>query len=687
MPKYKHQNPSIQKPNIENISVLRKFFWLRQNFAYCLAISALIWIVGICYYIENFIGWSSIIAISPVDFGSFILSSTIPLIAIWFILAYIERSSSLDANAELFQTYINSLMYPDEAATKNAKALASAIQAQVQLMQKENKTVVAQSAQLKKDLDIRLTELSNILNLLDNYSAKTLTELNDGVKTLADRCTYITDKTINSVTNMQECTTDITQNSDKFLSKINPILEEISAVSANIKNNIITNRDNLGEIKKQLLSCADISEEHVKEMLIKITTNSKNIEKSFYKTAEEYDALYKRLDASISGVEGRIEEQKHLLHTQTQVLDHNSDLIDNKLSKYGQAISLEIDKLVKSSIELEKFTKKQISVLRSVNSEAGKAVHNIGNTFDEKRADLERHCEYAINSMQNVIIALNKETEKLISFTNITQVKNSDLQNIAETIVDKVGDMSNKLALKTDTLKDKAVDVIGKFTEASDLINSSTEKLNTSSKQIFTNTKESSKLLEEQNFYITNTISNMDLVSSRLNKLNTDIQKAAETLHHTLRDYDKKIGIYENLRDSKFKIEPNEPEFNQEKLCQIARGIMKFLTRTNINPEKLFEGYDMFDLWDSYLEGKQTTFTDILTKNLSIKQTLSLRKTFDDNAEFHNLVIQYLFLMDLLIKNMLKPTQFSTEELINLSVNSSLEKIYFVLIKALNNVD
>lgn len=170
------------------------------------------------------------------------------------------------------------------------------------------------------------------------------------------------------------------------------------------------------------------------------------------------------------------------------------------MSKYGKIISQEIDKLVKNSVELEKITKKQISTLKNVNMETGKAIHGIGDVFDEKRSELERRCEYAVNSMQNVIIAINKETDKLISFTNLTQAKNYDLQNITETIVDKIGDISGKLALKTDALKDKAVEVIDKFTEASELITRSTDKINMSSNLVVTNGKQGVKLLEEQNF-------------------------------------------------------------------------------------------------------------------------------------------------------------------------------------------
>lgn len=698
MPNKKHINKP-ERPFKTKPMNLEKFLWLRKNFIYCLALTALLWIVGISYYIDHFIGWNSIFAIEPADFGFFVLSVTVPLLLLWFILAYIERSSSLDANAELFQNYIENLLYPDETASRQARALAATLQEQTHLLQKENKTVIEQSAKIKTDLDARLAELSNILQLLDSYSAKTLTDLNDGVKTLADKCSYITDKTTNAVYNIRESSAEMAENASLFLSRINPLLDEISALSSNVKNNIADNKINLTEVKHQLEQSAEISQAHIDNMLAKAAENTLKIEQSFYKTSEEYDALYKRMDTSISSLEGRVEEQKRLISTQAKVLDHNSELLDNKLSKYGKIISQEIDKLVKNSVELEKITKKQISTLKNVNMETGKAIHGIGDVFDEKRSELERRCEYAVSSMQNVIIAINKETDKLISFTNLTQAKNYDLQNITETIVDKIGDISGKLALKTDALKDKAVEVIDKFTEASELITRSTDKINMSSNLVVTNGKQGVKLLEEQNFYINNAMTNMDLVKEKLDKLRQDIKKSAEEVTATLANYEKQIGQFNepgqfngSISSGKSKTFTSEAEqqtsdIDREKLIYTAKEIGRFLQTLGLRADKLYAGADIFDLWDDYLNGNNLAFTNYLTTKMTKKQIASVRKAFGDNTDFHNLVIKYLFLMDTFIKEMAAPAEESRDELINLSVNASLDRMYFILIKALNSAE
>ena len=161
-----------------------------------------------------------------------------------------------------------------------------ALHENAQKLQQENKSVVEQSLNLKKDLDERLGEFANILQLLDSYSAKTLTDLNDGVKNLADKCTYITDKTTNSVNNMKDCSAEIANNASMFLSRVNPLLDEISALSSSVKNNIADNKNNLAEIKSQLEQTTNLSQQHIDNMLEKTAENTLKIENSFYPTQQ-----------------------------------------------------------------------------------------------------------------------------------------------------------------------------------------------------------------------------------------------------------------------------------------------------------------------------------------------------------------------------------------------------------------
>ena len=92
-------------------------------------------------------------------------------------------------------------------------------------------------------------------------------------------------------------------------------------------------------------------------------------------------------------------------------------------------------------------------------------------------------------------------------------------------------------------------------------------------------------------------------------------------------------------------------------------------------------------MWEEYLNGNTAAFINVLSQRLTKRQIATIRKAFDDNAPFHNAVINYLFLMDVLIKEIAAAEGLSHNELINFAVNASLDKIYFVLIKTLNNAE
>ena len=67
-----YANKKNTNTNIEDESTLKRLLWLQKYFLYCFVLTAIIWVVGLCYYIENFIGWSSVLSLPPRDFGEFL---------------------------------------------------------------------------------------------------------------------------------------------------------------------------------------------------------------------------------------------------------------------------------------------------------------------------------------------------------------------------------------------------------------------------------------------------------------------------------------------------------------------------------------------------------------------------------------------------------------------------------------
>ncbi len=670
------QNTNITKNqiNIEENKQLSSYLWITKNFTYILTLITCIWCGLIYLYIESFIGIANIFTLEPIDFSAFLFASTIPLFLLWYILAYIKRSSGLDTNAKLFCTYIDGLLYPNDDATKNAKAFSFVLQEQIKQMQTQSTKVIKHSINIKNQLDDRITSFSETLKLLETFSTQTLKELEISVNNIVDKCEYTTQKTTASIENMNSCSDDITQNTDSFLNKLSPILNEISAISSNVRNNINENKQTLSEIKNQLSNCNEITQENFNQLLDKSKENAAILETSFYKTAEECEVIYKKIDTSISSIEGRIEEQKQIINSQTQLVEFNSEQLNDKIIKFGSTIANEFEKLVRNSSELEEITTNQIKTLKSINMETDKTINNIGFSLDDKRISIEQSSKKAVSSTQNVIEAITIEIDKLNNFYNLTQTKNIDLQNMTETIVDKISDISHRMSIKTDELKNNAVGVIDKFIEASEVINQNVETITSSSDQITNTSKDSFERFEQQRLAITSTLANIDKMKDKLDEINIKIKNTNE-------------NIDTNIQEIENSIELNESIFSIEQITSIATDLNKTLNNIGVLVDKQYQGKDMYDLWENLLSGKTDVFYTAITKSLTKKNIIAIRKTFDNNTTFHSQVVKYLFLMDLMIKEISNSTTEQRNELINISVKSSFDKIYYILLKVINNVE
>ena len=54
--------------DLNTSAYFKKFLWIEKNFLYCMGLVLVIWLVGIGYYVNNFVGWSFVKTMNPKDF-------------------------------------------------------------------------------------------------------------------------------------------------------------------------------------------------------------------------------------------------------------------------------------------------------------------------------------------------------------------------------------------------------------------------------------------------------------------------------------------------------------------------------------------------------------------------------------------------------------------------------------------
>ena len=153
-------------------------------------------------------------------------------------------------------------------------------------------------------------------------------------------------------------------------------------------------------------------------------------------------------------------------------------------------------------------------------------------------------------------------------------------------------------------------------------------------------------------------------IREKLEGLRGEVKAVSDDVSVNLSGFEKQINKYETFKESNSIINPIEPTLDFKELESIAQNINKMLKSFGVSVDEVYAKKDMFDLWDEYIKGSQTVFIDAISNTLSAKNIKTIRKSFDDNTIFHNLVIKNLFLMDLALKETLSSNGSTKDEII-----------------------
>ena len=110
-----------------------------------------------------------------------------------------------------------------------------------------------------------------------------------------------------------------------------------------------------------------------------------NLQKTFLRTSENCEELFRRLDSGISHIENSIKEQKLVVETQSGIIDKNSAYLDNKLGEYGKLISLEVEAMVERSGTLEKNIQTHLRNLRETSVQVSEVFGHLEEDVIHKR--------------------------------------------------------------------------------------------------------------------------------------------------------------------------------------------------------------------------------------------------------------------------------------------------------------
>lgn len=700
-PKNTAKNKKININNLIANSETENENWLSNGLHRFIIVFSVMWFGIVAIYITKFFGWDNLFSMVPNEFSGFMAGITLPLAIVWVIMAYIDRGSSFRNETRMLRDSLNQVIFPDSNGNEASKMIAEAIRAQVADLKDATRDVCAQSDVIKRDLTERVAELKELAEALDKYSSQTMLELNNEVAKLVENFNMVADKASSATADFRVNTLQMREDSEKLVNILTPMVNEMVTAAERVKEVVNVNNDNIAQAQEQLNQYSDSSRVAIAKMIEAWSEKGENLEKTFLRTSENCEELFRRLDSGISHIENSIKEQKQVVETQSGLIDRNSTFLDNKLGEYGRLISLEVEAMIERSGTLEKNIQTQIRNMKETSDQIAASFAQLGGNVVEKRKLLESEGMQVVSSVNRIVTAFGEESRRLQEFYGTTRSKNNEFSEVVASVTHNLNAVEENMSKNIEQFSEKASGILDRFKQINEQVSGNISRLADSANQMTDQSRANAGLLAEQDVAVNNAMNNLKQVSASILAANKQLTQTGNDMTNTLQKYEAKMNSFgkivdnhlSSLRDSYEKTEHQVDRFNQkfkaatmDTFMRDSAGIISELEGLSIDINAIFNNAAKDDdLWKKYYEGDHGAFVRYLSKNMTKKQVAAIKDDYENKQEFRLLVDKYMEDFASLVSAARENERAST--LLALISGSDIGKVYYILARALGKIN
>ena len=264
-------------------------------------------------YITKFYGWDSLFSMLPNEFSGFMAGVILPIAIVWVVMAYIDRGSNFKHETQMLRDSLNQVIFPDSNGNAASKMIAEAIKTQVSELKDVTRDACAQADVIKRDLTERVSDLKQLVSALDNYSSQAMQGLNEEVKKLVDNFSFVADKASTISSDFRVNSMQMKDDGEKLVNIIKPMVNEMVTAAERVKEVVDVSNANIEKAQSQLHNYSETSQIAIGKIIESWAEKGENLEKTFLRTAENCEDLFRRLDSGISHIENSVAEQKAVI--------------------------------------------------------------------------------------------------------------------------------------------------------------------------------------------------------------------------------------------------------------------------------------------------------------------------------------------------------------------------------------
>ena len=670
--------------------------WFTNGLHRFIIVLSVIWFGIVAVYITKFFGWDNLFSMMPNEFSGFMAGIILPIAIVWVVMAYIDRGSSFKQETQMLRDSLNQVIFPDSNGDAASKMIAEAIKSQVAELKDVTRDACAQADVIKRDLTERVADLKQLVGALDSYSSQAMHDLNDEVKKLIDSFSFVAEKAATVSSDFRVNSMQMKDDSEKLVNVIKPMVNEMVTAAERVKEVVDVSNTNIEKAQSQLRDYSDSSQIAIGKIIESWAEKGENLEKTFLRTAENCEELFRRLDSGISHIESSVAEQKAVVDKQSDLLDKNTVYLDNKLGEYGKLISLEVEAMIERSGTLEQNLQAQMKGIRSGAEEIATLFNGLGNSIAERRKLVETETAKIADNIKNTVQLLDKETQHLKEFYDSSETKNDDFNQLLNAMSDKLREVELGLNMSASTFEESSQKIIAKLQSTGENLADSLNKMTQNTEAISEQSKTNAGLLIEQDEYVNKAMSKIQKIGAGLTTINSDLKNTGERFSETLSTYENTISNFNKTLSAQLEELGQNYEKTQTQLEKInissidsfmrdSAAVLAEFETLSIDVINLFNRKgDEEELWKKYYAGDHGAFTRYLAKNITKKEIKLIQESYEKKPDFRVVSDKYMEDFEALIATARDNTRSST--VLALLSGSDIGKVYYIMARALGKV-
>ena len=577
-----------------------------------------------------------------------------------------------------------------------------------------NKRVDAVVANTVKSID-KLAEVNQSISVQNNDVSKFIQEI-------TDKMALISGTFKDNFQIFNNTVKDLTLSSDDFTASIMQNCDKINQAN-----------QNMVQESKNAVSILDTHAQSIDAVLSKTLTQSDLIKESFERQGETLSDIANTVAAQTRLGEASLAQQyKYLSDASTEVAERINEInknmkdgTDNILensAKIAYEFNVLGDRLLKVNEDINKSSKDSIKNVEQMNLSLSQLVDDFGINVNKSSAKIaaamENYEKYIANfntvtaeassgvfeinnlisSQSDKMIKISEDTKQLVEcFNTVLNDTSVQLSNRANFAYDKVKGLGENLKTLSMQMDEASKMTTTNFENAGNKLRATITEIASNAERISNEIRSSGEVFLKQSGVLVaagdDTLKKVTDVMNVLNTSSSDFSSRGDELVKKSVAFSDIVGkqlkmMIETTQKAEKNISDIEKRYENVQIdtfLKDAAYIIEKLETSSVDINRIFNPNVEEEIWKKYYNGDTSAFVRYLAKNMTKQQILEIRKLYEKNMDFRNMVTKYLSDFETLVAR----ARVNEHAGVLLSVISGADigKVYYILAKALDKLN